>query len=123
MCCGITYLAFGVMNSNLSFSPVKPRILLTEHTVLALDSDSLSKVQNINYTLGGQTENEIDVNCQLNYTGIPDCRKKQIVMDLYVMKNAQDTTYPQPDFLASFSSNIWFSVLTVLCKTNRNQIQ
>jgi len=31
-------------------------------------------------------------------------------MDLYVMKNAQDTTSPQPDILASFSSNICFSV-------------
>lgn len=76
ICCGITYLVFGVMNSNLSFSPVKPRMLLTEHTVLALDSDSLSKVQNIKYTLGEETEDEIGVNCQLNYTGIPDCRKK-----------------------------------------------
>jgi len=111
------------MNSNLSLSLVKPWMLLTEHTVLALDSDSLSKVQNIKYTLGEQTENEIGVNCQLNYTGIPDCRKKHIVMDLYVMINAQVTTCPQPDILASFSSNIRFSILTVLCKTNRNQIQ
>ena len=69
MCCGITYLVFGVMNSSLSFPPVKPRMLLTEHTVLTLDSDSLSKVQTINYILGGQTENEIGVNGQLNYTG------------------------------------------------------
>jgi hypothetical protein len=57
MCCGITYLVFGVMNSNLSFPPVKPQMLLTEDTVLALDSDSLSKIQNINYILGGQAEN------------------------------------------------------------------
>jgi hypothetical protein len=44
-------------------------MLLTEHTILALDSDSLSKVQHINYILGGQTKNEIGVNGQLNYTG------------------------------------------------------
>lgn len=51
-CCVITYLVFGVMNSNLSFPPVKPRMLVTEHTVLALDSDSLSKVQNISIYYG-----------------------------------------------------------------------
>lgn len=51
--------------------------------------------------------------------GIPDSRKKQTVTDLYAMKNAQYTTSPQPDILASFTSNICFSVLTVLCKTNR----
>jgi hypothetical protein len=54
MCCGITYLAFGVMNSNLTFSSIKPWMLLTEHTVLTLDSDLLSKVQNINYILEGE---------------------------------------------------------------------
>jgi hypothetical protein len=69
MCCGITYLVFGVMNSNLSFPSVNPWMLLTEHTVLTLHSDSLSKVQNINYILGGERKNVIGVYSQLNYTG------------------------------------------------------
>jgi hypothetical protein len=70
MCCGNTYLVFGVINSNLSFSSVNPWMLLTtDNTVLVLDSDSLSKIQNINYILWGQTENVISVYGQLNYNG------------------------------------------------------
>jgi hypothetical protein len=51
-------------------------MLLTDHTVLVLDSDSLSKVQNINYISGGQTENVVGVCSQLNYTGYSWLQKK-----------------------------------------------
>jgi hypothetical protein len=46
MCCGITYLVFGVIRLKYSFSSLKPRTLVTEHKVISLSRVTLYHYQN-----------------------------------------------------------------------------